>query len=60
MEDICRIPQLDDVDRAIRPTGIIGPNLPDGRLKPGEQLGAFVRLAYLAVPAPFYSMLKLA
>ena len=49
MEDICRIPELDDVNRSIRPTGIIGPNLPDSSVKPLEQLGALVTLADLSL-----------
>ena len=49
MENICRIQQLDDVNRSVRPTGIIGSNLPDSRLKPMEQLGAFVPLADLGL-----------
>ena len=49
MENIRRIPQLDDINRPVRTTGIIGSNLPDGRLKSMEQLGAFVPLADLGL-----------
>ena len=49
MQDICRVLQLDDVNRSIRSTGIIGSNLPDGRFKPLEQLGALVTLADLGL-----------
>ena len=47
MENIYRILEPDDIDRSIRPIGIIGSNLPDSRPKPVEQLGAFVPLADL-------------
>jgi hypothetical protein len=49
MENIGHILELDDVNRSIRPTGIIGSNLPDSSLKPVEQLGAFVPLADLSL-----------
>jgi hypothetical protein len=48
-ENICRILELDEINRSIRPTGVIGSNLPDRRLKPMEQLGAFVSLADLGL-----------
>jgi hypothetical protein len=49
MENVRRIMQLDNINRSIRTAGIIGSNLPDGSLKPMEQLGAFVPLADLGL-----------